>query len=496
MRKFLFLFSIVLGTISVIGQDKKDSLSVSFSLGTIQSSEDFAPFLLEYNRWGAVDAEQALFATGSLNYDYHLGDKWQFSTGFEFRNDRAISYYAKGNYDFVDLTIGAYKTTIGGLDSELTLVNYGLSRNAAPVPMIEATMNRFLAVPFTNGIMKFRARMGHRWLEKNRFQSKALMHNKDIYVMFDFNRSIGFEITTGLVHIAQYGGTAPYGIEQPSDLSTFWDVFLGRGASVGPGTAGENNARGNHLGIYEIIFRKRLKDHLLTLDYQSPFEDKGSMQYVSLKNYLVALNWQLPDRIPWLKEVQVEVTSSMQQSGPGIPDPTVNYPTVEANFGYKFGGRDDYHNNWLYRSGYTFKNYIMGNPLFFTYEWTQNFLGPYKDYEVVVQNNRIRALVVSALGDITNNISYRVQFVRSENYGSYKGLYDGRFNWGGVKIDPFYDYDFKNGKVQHVSLLDLNVKELFKSSHIGARAMFAYDFGELYNNFGMEISMLYFLENN
>ena len=87
------------------------------------------------------------------------------------------------------------------------------------------------------------------------------MHNKDIYVMFDFNQSIGFEITTGLVHIAQYGGIAPYGIEQPSDISTFWDVFLGRGASVGPGTAGENNARGNHLGIYEISFKKRVKDY-------------------------------------------------------------------------------------------------------------------------------------------------------------------------------------------------------------------------------------------
>ena len=122
---------------------------------------------------GAVDPEQALFAMGSLNYDYQLNGKWQFSTGFEFRNDRAISYYVKGNYDFVDLTIGAYKTTIGGLDSELTLVNYGLSRNAAPVPMIEAKMNRFLALPFTNGIMKFRVRMGHRWLEKNRFQSKS-----------------------------------------------------------------------------------------------------------------------------------------------------------------------------------------------------------------------------------------------------------------------------------------------------------------------------------
>ena len=130
---------------------------------------------------------------------------------------------------------------------------------------------------------------------------------------------------------------------------------------------------GNHLGIYEISFKKRVKDYVLTLDYQSPFEDKGSMQYISLKNYLVSLNCQLPDRIPWLKEVQIEITSSMQQSGSGIPDPTVNYSTVEANFGYKFGGRDDYHNNWLYRSGYTFKNYIMGNSLFFTYDWTEIF---------------------------------------------------------------------------------------------------------------------------
>lgn len=483
-------------SLSVHGQEKKDSLFAEIGVGTISSDQDFLPFLLEHNRWGIVDPDQPVFVSGEVFYRKDLKGKWALSTGMFFRNDRLNTYYLTGTYDFIDLTVGARRTVIGGIDSDLMMVNYGMGMNAAPAPMVEIATNGYTNVPFTNGIVKFQARLGHRWLEKDRYQSKAFMHNKDVFLMFDFKRSIGWQFSTGLVHLAQYGGTSSWGLIQPSDFSTFLDVFFGRGAQEGPGNAGENNGRGNHLGMHEITFKKFIGEHELTLDYQSPFEDGGSMQYVSLKNFLLALNWKPSRKVKWLDEVQIEYTQTLRQSGPGLPDPTENFPDEASNFGFEFGGRDDYHNNWLYRSGYTYNGLIMGNPLFWTYDWTMNFLAPYKTYDVTVSSNRIKAWVVSVKGNLFENLDYKVQYVRSRHFGTHQGLYDGRFNWGGIQIDPNYEYPFWPSQVQHSSLIDLSYRHPFGAKHLTVNALVAYDFGQLYENFGAELSVRYtFLKN-
>ena len=481
---------------SLAGQTSNDTVYAEAGLGYLGSNEEFVPFLLEHNRWGIVNPEQQSFIQGNVFYGRRFSKDWTVSAGTTFRNDQMNEYFVSGAYDFVDLTIGAKRTIIGGIQSDLMMVNYGLGRNAAPAPMIELNMNRYLDVPFTQGIVKFKARIGHRWLEENRYQSKALMHNKDLYVLFDFKKSIGWQISTGLVHIAQYGGTSPWGLEQPKDFSTYMDVFFGRGAGEGSGTAGENNGRGNHLGMHEIMFKKYIGEHELTLDYQSPFEDGGSMQYVSFQNFLLALNWKPSKKIAWLSEVQIEYTQTLRQSGPGLPDATPNFPDEDANFGNEFGGRDDYHNNWLYRNGYTYRGLIMGNPLFLTHDWTMNFLDPYKSYDVTVSSNRIQAWVASVQGSISEKFNYRVQYVRSRHFGSYKGLYDGRFNWGGIQQDPNYDYPFWPSKTQHSSLVSLSYVEPLGFKNIRLNLLFGYDFGELYENLGAELSLTYTFLNN
>ncbi len=495
-RSVILLFVYCFFGNNAIGQSvKKDSLFSQVSIGGISASEEFLPYLLEHNRWGEVNPDQSLFLISETYYSHSFNKDWSIESGLTFRNNRFSEYFAKGQWREFNLTIGAKKEQIGGLNSELTIVNYGLSRNALPVPMLEISLD-YWDIPYTNGIVKLKGRLGQRWLESGRYQSNAAIHNKDIFIKFDFNKSIGFEVSTGFVHIAQYAGTDPFGVEQPNSISDWWDVFLGKGGAEGQGTTGEDNARGNHLGMYEIIFKKRINEHNLTLDYQSPYDDRGSLQYISLKSFLVALNWELPKSSSILKELQLEYTQSAHQSGPGIPDATPQYPTVEANFGYKFGGRDDFHNNWLYRSGYTYKGMIMGNPLFHTYSWTQNFWSPYPIYEVSIPNNRIYAFNVSARGNILEGLDYKLQFVRSENYGSYKGLYDGRFNWGGVQSDPLFPYVYKGGLVQHFTSLQLTFQSNLFGQSIILQSLIGYDFGDMYKNIGAELSMSYLLFNN
>jgi hypothetical protein len=136
----------------------------------------------------------------------------------------------------------------------------------------------------------------------------------------------------------------------------------------------------------------------------------------------------------------------------------------------------------------------MGNALFLTYDWTQNFLEPYPSYNALFSNNRIVALVLGLKGEFSNLIEYRFQLVSSKNFGTYAGLYQGRFNWGGVAIDPNYDYVFLGGKRQYYSLLDILYHRPFGGLPINFIAKFAFDTGQLYTNAGLELGVEFMLK--
>ena len=474
------------------GNISRDSLVFSTTLGSMLYSDDFAPFFLVHNRWGEVNDQQTVFAAGELSYSYRLNDKWSFESGFSFRNETFSSYYAAANYNVFYLRLGAYKEQLGGLGSDLTVVNYGLGRNARPAPMIEIGMNDYMNVPLTHGYFQFKAHLGQRWLEEDRYISKALMHSKDIYFRVNLEREIGLIFGAGLVHFAQYGGTDPMGQEQPSSFDDYLKVFFGRGIpNEFGGTSGEANALGNHLGMTDIVIQKSLGEHMLNFNFQTPFDDSGSLHMVSFTNYLASFQWILPNKDGLFQEVVVEYTQSKRQSGPGLPDPVPQFPDVASNQGREFGGRDDFHNNYLYQSGFSYYGMSMGNSLFSTYGWTQNFLEPYPSYNVLFSNNRIKAFTVGVKGGLSSIIEYKLQVAYTENYGTYAGLYEGRFNWGGVAVDPDFDYVFSGGKKQYYSLLDFKFKRPFKDKPIDVNLMLAIDGGELYNNIGGEFSFSY-----
>lgn len=492
-RVFCFLIFCAYSVEPLFSQEaKRDSLEVAVGLGTIVSSEDFAPFFLVHNRWGEVSDEQTVFASGELSYNYRLNKNWRFESGFSFRNEIFSSYYLAANYDVFYLRVGAYKEQLGGLASDLTVVNYGLGRNARPVPMIELGMHDYMDIPFTQGYLQFKAHIGQRWLEEDRYISNTRMHNKDLYVRINLEREIGLTVGAGLVHFAQYGGTDPFGQEQPSSFDDFLKVFFGRGIpNEFGGTAGEANALGNHLGMTDVDIQKSFGDHKLNFNFQTPFDDSGSLHMISFKNYLAAFQWILPNKEGFFQEVMVEYTKSKRQSGPGLPDPVPQFPDVAANQGREFGGRDDFHNNYLYRSGFSYDGRSLGNALFLTYDWTRNFLDYYPDYNVMFSNNRINAFTIGVKGALSSIIDYKLQVVYSQNYGTYAGLYDGRYNWGGVAISPGFDYVFSGGKDQYYSLLDLKFKRPFKSHPIDVGVKVAFDTGELYSNVGGELTFSY-----
>ncbi|MCE7995830.1 MAG: capsule assembly Wzi family protein [Roseivirga sp.] len=476
--------------------DLADTLNAELYSGVLlNSKDDFSPLYLVSNNYGEVDEQDAFFLGGELSYVKAMSHNFTISTGFSFRNDLLSSHFLKLSLHGIYFKAGRVKETIGGLNNDISSGSMALSKNARPVPMIAVGLEDYLNVPYTAGYFQVKGSLSHRWLEENRYISNALLHGKTFYLRLNLDKLIGFKASSGVVHFAQYGGISPQGDKQPSGFSDYLRVFRGAGIPNPNGTTqGESNGLGNHLGIIETLVEKRLGKHNVTINYQKPFDDEGGIQYISLTDYLFGIEWKLPEKNSWLEKVYVEWIQTKWQGGPGLPDPTDEIPTREANFGYDFGQRDDTYNNWLYRSGWTYEGLVLGNPLFLTHDRTLNFLSPYPAHQTSIANNRIRSLHIGVKGAIKSGLSYRGLFTYTENFGTYAGIYDGRFSWNGVVTDPDFDYPFKFGKVQKYMMLELTHERPFKRVPLNLKLQLAKDFGMLYRASGLSFSVHYELK--
>lgn len=483
------------GLLESFAQSDKDTLTVSFKSGVLVRTEKFNPFYLTHNRLGAVSDNQDAFLQGEVKYTNSLSKHWGFFGNLGFRNQFLYDANAGLTWKKFSLYGGRKGRALGGIENnELTTGSLAMGNNALPVPQIGIDLDYF-SLPLSKGYVQLKGGISHGWFEKDRYISEALLHQKYAKVKIDLEDLIGLRIYSSLIHFAQYGGISPQGDKQPNSFGDFVKVFFGQGIPnpLG-GTKGESNAVGNHLGITEWTWDQRLGKFRLQINYQKPFEDQGSMQYLSFKDFLVGANLIFPGESK-LKQVYFEWVRTLSQSGPGFPDPTGDITTRQDNLGYEFGGRDDYYNNWLYQSGWTYKDNVLSNPLFLTYDWALNFLPIFPNYSNQVVNNRINAFHIGAIIQANEKLSIRSMFTYSINYGTYAGLYQGRFAWNGIQTNPNFEYVFLGGKSQFYSLLEAKYKTTLLKKPVTFKGMLAVDRGELYNNSGIELAVEYMLKS-
>lgn len=476
-------------------QNKSDSLFVKVESGAIISSKEFNPFYLTHNRWGTVSFDQNVFFQVEAGAYKSLSENWAIKGNAGIRNEFLYSAYLDVIWKKFNLYAGRKGRILGGIENdELNTGSLAFGNNSLPIPQVGLDVDYF-ALPLSHGYIKLKGGISHGWFEKNRYVSKPLLHQKYAKLLIDLDDLIGLRVYSSLIHFAQYGGVSPQGDRQPSSWSDFIKVFFGQGIPnpLG-GTRGESNAVGNHLGITEWTWDQRLGNYRLQINYQKPFEDQGSMQYLSFKDFLVGARVVFPESSK-ISALYFEWIRSVSQSGPGLPDGTDEYQTREDNYGYEIGGRDDYYNNWLYQSGWTYQKRIMSNPLFLTYDWSRNFLPTFPNYNNQVINNRIKAYHFGIILEPSDKLSLKGMFTYSVNYGTYAGLYEGRFAWEGIKTDPDFDYVFLGGKKQFYSLIEIVRESTLFKQPVNFKGMFALDFGELYNNTGMELAVEFVLKS-
>lgn len=487
LHRFVFIVLLFWGA-SFSAFSQIDTLQISAESAAAIATESRLPHYLHANRWGLLrqDEADAYLLIGARSV-FSASKKWTFRTAFsatakaQLDQSHLQEYYVEALYGAFLVRAGSKNQTVGLAPAMLSSGSLALSRNARPIPMLGVGIPEFTPLPFTKGFLEVKGMVNHGWFEKNRFVDNAYLHQKYGYLKIGATKKI--QLIGGLVHHAQWGGNNDVRGQLPSGIGDLWTVIKGHSIDGSRDTAGVlrpevQNALGNHLGIYDLAIDVQWKGFSVRLYHQVPFEDNSSLRPFNNPDGLTGITIKPPEGKRFWPTVVYEILHTKFQGGPGLPDTVVN----QSNYGYEYGGRDDYYNNIIYRRGWTRYGQVLGTPLFHTSEQAEDYVENLRDFNNFIVNNRVTAHHLGLSGMINERWKYRSFFTYTNNFGTYNGLNNSAVSFATIE-DPSFEYFYGGGLWQVYSMLELKHTPEF-AKDLEFTAAVSADFGELYNDLG------------
>jgi len=281
---------------------------------------------------GSLDIQ---FEKRIKGFSIFLDSSVLFDTNNIFVNDFFINYAFKNN---LNIKAGRFKREFSKyLNDRLSSGSILMSGNAQPIPRVSLTLSKPIK---RNKNIIFDMGISHGIFDKNEFYSDPpYLHEKFIYMIFT-NQEDQFGV--GLVHEAMWGGTTTQGKhtgKQPDNFSDFLKVLI---SADGPLREGEPhaNALGNHLGIWDFYYIKKLKESELKFYYQHFFEDTSSFRFANKNDGLWGI--EISDKKQKFLIEYINTTNACSD------------PPYQC---------DNYYWNYQYASGWRYKGNSIGNPL-------------------------------------------------------------------------------------------------------------------------------------
>ena len=481
----------------------QDSLHYRLGIHTAVASQDYLPHWSTANRFGVLDdGDYALgWLRGAATYHRPLTKQVRLEVGLDLLTKvpfagelsprlRLQQGYVRLRYGIFELGGGWQQRTLGTQADGLTTGSLSVSGNARPIPQVLFAVPEYSAVPYTRGYVEFKGTFAHGWMGDDRFVRGAWLHQKSLFVRgggsFWLNGSVG------LVHNVVWGGTYPGVGQLPNGLSDFWQVIRGEGAKNvdlnNPVLLGEASALGDNLGVYDFSLLFKAKNYHVLVYHQTPFEDKTGSRLTRNRDRLLGINLTVPKANHWIESVVYEYLYTKYQSGPTIPG-APNGPPADK-FGNDFGGRDNYYNNAVYKTGWVHAGRIIGTPLFFTEARMRHYVPGFVEpddsgFNFNVVNNRVVAHHVGVKG-VIKRVGYRLLSTFSTNYGTYGGINGGIGEWGSID-NPDAPYAFRPPQRQSYFLLEIESHPF--SPQWSLLTSVAVDAGELTDNVGVLVGL-------
>ena len=410
------------------------------------------PFWLESNLNG-IDYNNPIFnfliqrehRKRNILFNYSL--KFNLSSKSNFKNHLVEEGFLNFKKNVFYLSFGRFNQNVSSESELLSSGSLAISNNARSIPSIEVGINNFYPV-ISKLNFQLKGNISHGWLNKGQYIKAPFLHQKNLYLKKII--SSGSSISLGIIHLAMWGGETLEHGKQPNKFLDYLRIFFLRPGSKNDLEQERINTLGNHLGIWDLLYEKEENDKKLRLYYQHPFEDESGARWL-LNRFDGLYGIELISKDDgYIKRFLYEYINTMNQSG--------SFGATDSTYGW-----DNYYNHYIYQSGWTYYNKVIGNPLF----TLGSNKGSYSD-GVYIVNNRIKAHHLGLMGSFTRKINYKILFTYSQNFGIFP---DKEKFKNENKI-----YKFENGLIQRSGLVQLQMKYINK---LDFELSYAIDNGQL-----------------
>ncbi|MDR3268301.1 MAG: capsule assembly Wzi family protein [Tannerella sp.] len=396
------------------------------------STNGQTPFWITGNRYGIVPvAANNGYLQAGLFHRQPLGGGWEWRAGLDmvactprYRSVYVQQIYAALACRWLNLSIGSrsdYNYNQSLMNPVLSSGDMGISANARPVPEVNLSIPRFIALPGTGGWLQSKGNFAvgrsfdtdylHAFARPDQYFIKDMLwHHKSLYLRIkDTKNNAPVSMTLGLRHIAQWGGISSDPTadirRQPQSLKDFIRIVLGKSGDEKATLSDRINVLGSHYGTYDFRLGYEKDKASVFVYYQHFFDDASGMEFKNAGDGLKGIQIDLPG-FKYLNRIVLERLVTVNQSGPFhfIEFDHNKYP------GYG-GGGDDYYNNGEYTSGHAYFNRSLGSPLLISPEYnTDGSLG--------FKHSRMYAWHLGTEGVLTNVVSYRLLVSAMESFGT------------------------------------------------------------------------------
>jgi hypothetical protein len=436
----IFLFNSWIGTAQI-------EFNTEFNLKTMVSAKEKSPFWMHTNQRGRLTDSTNLAGWVSIKGSYEISDNSSFEIGGGLLYQDANNKVRLNIDELYGQFRNSWLQIIGGrkqheeLYDGLSATNGNIlwSLNARPLPGIQVSTLEPIYF-LLDKKLGFSGSWNEFHMYKNRFVENTLLHNKSLYL--NYRNKEDLKIKLGIQHFVQWGGISPVYGNLPSGVTDYYRVITGaEGGDNALGTD-QQNALGNHMGSYELRIKKEYKTLDIEFSYSHYFEDGSGMLMYNLLDGRYGVYAKFKERSRYLdKKDWVE---SMMYEFYYTKDQSHNLtPWIHL--------WDNYFNNGIYKSGWTYNGQVIGIPFFTTNKYEGGAT-------TIIGNNRV---IVHHIG--LNGFAF--------NRFPYKFLMSYRNNNGHVRSRGEYDYEFyrendPRGKISIAheivsSYLDIRMLESF-----------------------------------
>ncbi|MDX1828800.1 MAG: capsule assembly Wzi family protein [Lutibacter sp.] len=388
----------------------QNSTNYSIALNGAATTKNTLPFWLTANTFGTVpntdfaSVNTSFFGEipakkNSFNFEY----KASF-TGFLSPSKKIMINELYGTLQFKKwhITLGNKNDAIQWEGLSSSNGNILKSTNTRALPGINIASNAYIKLPFAKNWLSIKFNYAEYLMNDKRIVNHVHLHHKSLYFKSSLNSKLA--VITGLDHYVQWGGTSPIYGKQPSGLKDYIKIITGSSGGTSASEGDQINALGNTIGAYLLQLNyKGLKTNW-NFYYSHPFEDRSGREMQNWRDGLYGVFVDLNKPKSFINQVLLEFTYTKHMSGANAPD--------DANGGR---GRDNYFNNFVYNSGWTYYGNTIGSPYFTATPLNEEGVSN----GIILGDNRFIAFNFGWNGNL-HNLKYKAIF----SHATYVGWFD------------------------------------------------------------------------